>query len=130
MALAVGGGADEEPSKHGVSSIPLFGLDRRTPSVLGQRSKLVFPVLLGFFVNLTRSKAQGTTIVMKGTRSDQNTEKQDGGQSPRKQTLRITYDFCGVLTAGLLGPKALTALRLRKTVRRVRKGDILIGYSA
>ena len=130
MALAVGGGADEEPSEHGVSSIPLFGLDRRTPSVFGQRSKLVFPVLLGFFVNLARSKAQGTIIVMKGTRSDQSTQKQDGGQSLRKQTLRITYDFRGVLTAGLLGPKALTALRLRKTVRRVRNGDILIGYSA
>lgn len=35
-----------------------------------------------------------------------------------------TYDF-GVVTAGLLGPKALTTLRLAKRVKRVRSGAIV-----
>lgn len=60
MALAVGCGADENPSEHGMTSVPLLGLNRWTPSVFGERSKLTLPVLLGGFVNLTRSKAQGT----------------------------------------------------------------------
>lgn len=35
-----------------------------------------------------------------------------------------TYDF-GIVTAGLLGPKALTTLRLAKRVKRVRSGAIV-----
>ena len=52
VSLSVGTSTDKDPSEHSMASIPLLGLDRRSPSVLGQGSELAFPVLLGGFVNL------------------------------------------------------------------------------
>lgn len=43
---------------HGVASIPLFGLDGRSPSVLGELRELLFPVGHGVFVNTGGSKAR------------------------------------------------------------------------
>lgn len=45
MALAVCRGADEEPTEHGVTPVPLLGLDSWTPSPLGKLGELVFKVL-------------------------------------------------------------------------------------
>jgi hypothetical protein len=51
VALGVSRGADEDPSEHGVTAIPLLGLDGRSPSPLGKRGELSLPVLLGGIVN-------------------------------------------------------------------------------
>ena len=51
VSLAVGRGADKEPTEHGVSAIPLFGLDGRSPAVLGKGGELFGPVGRGVFEN-------------------------------------------------------------------------------
>jgi hypothetical protein len=51
VSLGVSTGADDNPTKHGMAPVPLFGLDRRPPSVFGQGTELAFPVLLSSLVN-------------------------------------------------------------------------------
>ncbi len=51
MSLTVGSGADKEPSKHGMATVPLFGLNGGTPSPFCQRGKLSLPFLLGVLIN-------------------------------------------------------------------------------
>ena len=45
VALGVGGGAHEDPAEHGVTAVPLLGLDGGTPAVLGEGGVLLLPVL-------------------------------------------------------------------------------------
>ena len=52
VSLAVSSGTDEEPSEHGVSAVPLFGVDRGTPSVLGELGELLGPVSTGIVHDL------------------------------------------------------------------------------
>jgi hypothetical protein len=51
VSLAVCSGADEDPSEHGMTSIPLFCLDGRSPSPLGECGKLALPVGYGIIVD-------------------------------------------------------------------------------
>lgn len=54
MTLAVRGRADEEPSKHGVTAVPLLGLDRWSEAPLGKLRELRVPVRSGIVVDLRR----------------------------------------------------------------------------
>ena len=45
VALGVGRGAHEDPAEHGVTAVPLLGLDGGTPAVLGEGGVLLLPVL-------------------------------------------------------------------------------------
>jgi len=47
MSFGVGGGTDEDPSEHSMAAVPLFSLDGRSPSPLGELRPLGFPVLHG-----------------------------------------------------------------------------------
>ena len=58
MALAVGGGANKEPPEHGVTAVPLFGMDRGSPSVLGKGCEFCFPLRCGFLVVLRGNDVQ------------------------------------------------------------------------
>lgn len=49
MSLGIGGGADEYPSKHSVTSVPLFGLNRGSPSPLGEVGVFSFPISHSLF---------------------------------------------------------------------------------
>jgi hypothetical protein len=60
VSLAVGTGADEKPSKHGVAAVPLFGLYRGTPAPLGKLRPLLFPVRDGIVVDLGVDKGFDT----------------------------------------------------------------------
>lgn len=51
VSLAVSSGADEEPSEHGMATVPLFSLNGRSPSPLGQGGEVRLPFLLGVLVN-------------------------------------------------------------------------------
>mmetsp|Transcript_5817 Transcript_5817/g.11379 ORF Transcript_5817/g.11379 Transcript_5817/m.11379 type:complete len:244 (-) Transcript_5817:18-749(-) len=75
MSLAVSRGADEEPSEHGMTSIPLFSLDGRSPSVLGELWELFFPVSHGVFVNTRGCKAR------RGTNTGHLSRRLGGGES-------------------------------------------------
>ena len=59
VSLGVGCAADEEPSEHGVTSIPLFGMYRRSPSPLGKGCEVLGPLLLGILVNFGVNEIQG-----------------------------------------------------------------------
>mmetsp|Transcript_10882 Transcript_10882/g.23066 ORF Transcript_10882/g.23066 Transcript_10882/m.23066 type:complete len:295 (+) Transcript_10882:78-962(+) len=58
VSLGVRGSADEDPSEHGVTSVPLFGVDGWAPSVLGKRGEFFFPSCLGLFVDLRGCNVQ------------------------------------------------------------------------
>lgn len=55
VSLAVRCSADEDPSKHGMTSVPFLSLDRRTPSPLGELWELAVKVTGGRIV-VKRSK--------------------------------------------------------------------------
>ena len=43
MSLGVGCADDEEPTEHSMTSVPLLGVDARSPTVLGQRLEFFLP---------------------------------------------------------------------------------------
>lgn len=63
VSLSVGGAHDEEPSKHSVTAVPLFGLDGGSPSPFGEGRELRFPVGLGIVVHGGRDDFQRRSAV-------------------------------------------------------------------
>ena len=59
VALAVGSGADEEPSEHGVASIPLLGLNGWSPSPLSEGWELLLPFGSSIFIDSWAKNVQG-----------------------------------------------------------------------
>jgi hypothetical protein len=47
VSLGVSRGTDENPAKHGVTSVPFLSLDRGSPSVLGKLGPFLVPCLRG-----------------------------------------------------------------------------------
>ena len=50
VSLGVSGSADKEPSEHGVTSVPLLGVDRRTPAPLSELWELTLKITGGGIV--------------------------------------------------------------------------------
>ncbi len=79
VSLGVSGAADEEPSEHGVASVPLLGVDGRTPSVLGKGAEFFFPFCCGFLVN----RGIGNVQAVNGKRIHEHTRKQSFNKEKR-----------------------------------------------
>ncbi len=62
VSLSVSGSADEEPSEHGVTSVPLLGVHGRSPSVLGKGSEFFGPLCLRILVNLRSGNVQAINV--------------------------------------------------------------------
>ncbi len=76
VALAVGGGTNKEPSKHGVSAVPLFGLDGRSPTVLGKGGELFRPIGCGVFENFRGTEVGALDAVIESVCEKESHDKE------------------------------------------------------
>ena len=64
MSLCVGGGAEEDPSEHGVAAIPDLSVYRRTPAELGEVGVLGLPFTHSFLENRAGGRAHSLRPVV------------------------------------------------------------------
>ena len=69
VAMGMCSAANKEPSEHGMATVPLLSMDRRTPSPLCQGSELSFPAFDGVIINLRLDEVQTAAWESKQVRS-------------------------------------------------------------
>mmetsp|Transcript_10903 Transcript_10903/g.30101 ORF Transcript_10903/g.30101 Transcript_10903/m.30101 type:complete len:334 (+) Transcript_10903:50-1051(+) len=96
VSLCVGGGADEDPSEHGVASVPLLSVDGWSPSPLGEWSELLCPVLLCLLVRLGWEEVQGAGLLGMLHRSEGagNTKGEEEGEDGLELHHRDGLEIC------------------------------------
>ena len=87
VSLGVSGAADEEPPEHGVASVPLLGVDGRTPSVLGKGAEFFFPLCCGFLVNRRISNVQAVNG------NGYTNKRENKGLITRREVINATENY-------------------------------------
>lgn len=138
MSLVVGAGTHDDPSEHGVTAIPDFGLDGRSPSPLGELGVFLTPVLYGIVEDLASDGSGGPLDFKRETKETliramniKDYLSISYRLSPSNDALllnsnKLTNSYLD--TAEVAGAKAETEVAARVRAARVRRGAMVEVY--